>query len=127
MTPDDHQRVGARAARRARERAEGVERILTAVESRLADHKFPTTSEELAAEYGDAPIDLPNETESLGDVFDRMNGEFDSPEAAREAIYGELTDGRGESAEFDPDEGLRWTVEAGNAEPEAEVEENAER
>lgn len=113
MTDEDRNRVGDRAIRRARERAEGVERILESVESRLADHKFPTTSEELAAEYGDAPIDMPNETESLGDVFDRMSGEFDSPGEAREAIYGELSDGQPENAEFDPDYDLRWNDEEG--------------
>ncbi len=35
---------------------------------------------------------MPNETESLGSVFDRLAGEqYDTPEDVREAVYGEIT------------------------------------
>lgn len=35
---------------------------------------------------------MANETESLGSALDRLAGEeFDSPEEAREAVYGEIT------------------------------------
>ena len=54
------------------------------------------SSEDLAIEYGGEEIEMANETESLGSVFDRLAGEeFDSPEEAREAVYGEITDQAG--------------------------------
>ncbi len=81
-------RIGERKA----ERAETTESIFEEIEQDLGELKYPVTSEELATEYGTDLIDLPNETESLGSVFDRLAGEeFDSPEAVREAVYGELT------------------------------------
>ncbi len=36
------------------------------------EHAHPTTGEELAADYGGDPMDLPNETEALGDGLDRV-------------------------------------------------------
>jgi hypothetical protein len=58
----------------------------------LGEHKYPATSEELAVEYGDQPLDLGNETESLGSVFDRLVDErFESADEAREAVHNELT------------------------------------
>ena len=41
----------------------------------LEDRTYPTTSEELADEYAIDSADLPNETESLGSVFDRLPDE----------------------------------------------------
>lgn len=92
MAPDD-ERAQDRARERQAERAETVESILDDTESLFRDHKYPTTSEELAVEYGDEPIGLPNETESLGSVLDRLDQRerFDSPEEVREAVYSELT------------------------------------
>lgn len=81
--------------------AEHVESILSATAC-LDDeqHKYPMRREELAAEYADHVIDLPNETESLGSVFDRLTDRrFEDPIEAREAVLNELT-GR----EFDLDE-----------------------
>ncbi|PSQ10454.1 hypothetical protein BRC93_09575 [Halobacteriales archaeon QS_5_70_15] len=60
-------------------------------ETGLEDRSYPVSSAELGAEYADQPIDLPNETETVGDVFDRLDQEFDSAAEAREALYGELT------------------------------------
>jgi hypothetical protein len=88
----DPERVQENAVERRRERDEIVEEELGRVGDMLGEAKYPTTSEELAVEYGDQPIDLANETESLGSVFDRLVDErFASAEAAREAIYHELT------------------------------------
>lgn len=70
-----------------------VESILRDTEC-LADeeHKYPMRREELATEYADHELDLPNETESLGSVFDRLvDRRYDSPAAAREAVLNELT------------------------------------
>jgi hypothetical protein len=86
-TRDD---VEDRATERQHDRAERVERILEAFEAGLEDRSYPVSSAELGAEYADQPIDLPNETGTVGDVFDRLDEEFDSAAEAREALYGEL-------------------------------------
>lgn len=89
------------AKERQHERTEHVENILNGVDGLLDEDKYPTTSEELAAEYADQPIDLPNETESLGSVFDRLVDErFESPQEAREVLYRELTGPAGSSDEY---------------------------
>ncbi|WP_455449283.1 DUF5789 family protein [Natrinema thermotolerans] len=96
------------AERRKAERADNTESILEAVERDLGELEYPVTSEELATEYADDPIDMPNETESLGSVFDRLAGEqFDSPEAVREAAYGEITGEAGGPNEANPERDLR--------------------
>lgn len=87
------------AEARKHERAEEVEHVLDETEALLRDQKYPVTTEELASEYADQPLDLVNETESLGSVFDRMTDkeEFESSAEVREALYNELTgsaDGR---------------------------------
>jgi len=80
------------ATSRQHERAESVERMLADTEGLLDEAKYPTTSEELSIEYADEMVDLPNETESLGAVFDRLVDErFESPAEAREAVVNELT------------------------------------
>ncbi|QLG48443.1 DUF5789 family protein [Natrinema halophilum] len=87
-----HDRVQDRAEQRKSERAEHTESIFEDVERHLGEMEYPITSEELATEYGDEPIDMPNETESFGDVFDRLVDEqYESPEDVREAVYGEIT------------------------------------
>jgi hypothetical protein len=90
---DAHDSVTDRAEARKHERAENVEHVLDETEALLRDQKFPVTTEELATEYADQPLDLVNETESLGSVFDRMTEreEFGSVEEVREALYSELT------------------------------------
>ena len=94
-TPDsepDPERVQEQATKRQENRAESTENILKRVDGLLGEQKYPATSEELAVEYGDTVLDLPNETESLGDVFDRLVDErFESPVEAREAVVNELS------------------------------------
>ncbi|WP_049895247.1 DUF5789 family protein [Halopiger xanaduensis] len=85
-------RAQDRIGQRKSERAEHTEAIFEDVQRHLGDLEYPVTSEELATEYGDEAIDMPNETESLGSVFDRLAGEqYDDPEEVREAVYGEIT------------------------------------
>jgi hypothetical protein len=88
----DAGRVQDRAVKRQRERAEHAENIYERVGGLLDEQKYPVSSEELAIEYGDTMLDMPNETESLGDVFDRLVDErFESSAEAREAAMNELT------------------------------------
>ncbi|MCU4801602.1 hypothetical protein OB920_14580 [Halobacteria archaeon HArc-gm2] len=87
----DHERVQDSANERRRDRTETVEDMLGDV-GMLEESKYPATSEELAVEYADQELDLVNETESLGSVFDRLVDErFESPDEAREAVLNELT------------------------------------
>ena len=85
---------------RQRERAERVESILDEVETDVRDRKYPVRSEELATEYADQPLDLPNETESVGSAFDRLDEEYDTPEAVRESLYNELSGEAGGRNEY---------------------------
>lgn len=88
----DVDRVQDRATERQHERTESVEDMLGDAGKMLGEHKYPATSEELAAEYGDQQLDLANETETLGSVFDRLVDErFESAEEAREAVYNEVS------------------------------------
>lgn len=88
----DRDRVQDRAEQRQRDRADSVEEVAGLADDMFGEHKFPTTGEELAVEYGTQELDLPNETESLGSVFDRLSDErFESAEQAREAVYNEVT------------------------------------
>ena len=88
---------------RKRDRAASTESILADVERRLGSVQYPVTGEELAAEYATDPMDLPNETESLGAALSRLEtayaGEtFESASAARDAIaeaVDEVTGGSG--------------------------------
>jgi len=88
----DPEKEQQRARERQHDRTESVEDMLGEAGKMLGEHKYPATSEELATEYGDQPLDLQNETESLGSVFDRLVDErFESADEAREAIYNEIT------------------------------------
>lgn len=101
-------RAQDRAERRKSRRAERTESILDDVERHLGEIEYPITSEEIASEYGSEPIDMPNETETLGSVFDRLAGEeFDSPEEVREAVYGEITGSAGDVHEANPERDLQ--------------------
>ena len=91
MSDEDTGDVDREAVRRQRQRAEIVEDVVREMESRLDDPKYPVRGEELAQAYADQPLDLPNETETLGDLFDRVGERFDSRQDVREALYGELT------------------------------------
>lgn len=103
----DTERVQEHAIERQRERARTAEDIYDRVESLLGEQKYPTTSEELAVTYGDTMLDLPNETESLGSVFDRLVDErYESPAEAREAIVNELTGEADGPAEYNDERAL---------------------
>lgn len=109
MAPDepDTDRAQDRIGDRKADRAETTESILAEVERDLGDHEYPVTGEELSQEYATDPIDLPNETESLGSVFDRLaNEEFSSAAEAREAVYGEVTGEAGDRNEANPERDL---------------------
>lgn len=100
----DRDRAQDRISQRKNERAHATEAILADVEDRLGDVEYPVSGEELATEYGLDAIDLPNETESMGSVFDRLaNEEFDSVAEAREVIYGEITGDAGRRTEANPE------------------------
>jgi hypothetical protein len=95
------------ARERKHDRTESVEDVLGQAGEMLGEHKYPATSEELATEYGDQPLDLMNETESLGSVFDRLVDErFESAEEAREAIYNEITGNAGGPEEYNDERDL---------------------
>ena len=101
----DTERVQERAVERQRERAEHAENIYERVEGLLGEQKYPTTSEELAVTYGDTMLDLPNETESLGDVFDRLGDErYESAAEARDAVVEDLRDTAAGSTAGDDEE-----------------------
>ncbi|RQG87000.1 hypothetical protein EA462_15255 [Natrarchaeobius halalkaliphilus] len=103
----DRDRTQDRAERRASRRADRTESILEDVDRNLGEFEYPITSEELAAEYGSEPIDMPNETESLGSVFDRLAGEqYADPEAVREAVYGAITGESGDRNEANAERDL---------------------
>lgn len=88
----DHDKVQEASKRRKHEMSEHSENIMDQVQADFGDHDYPVRGEELAATYGNEEIDLANETESLGSVFDRLSDEtFDSAEDVREAVYGEIT------------------------------------
>lgn len=89
----DDERRDDRAERGREQLSDRVESILAATECLENDeHKYPMRREELAARYADRMMDLPNETESLGSVFDRLvDRRYESPAAAREAVLNELT------------------------------------
>ena len=100
-------RAQDRAEQRKSSRADATEEILDDVERHLGELEYPVTGEEIASEYGNEAIDMPNETESLGDVFDRLaNEQYDDPEEAREAIYGEITGQAGSPNEANPERDL---------------------
>lgn len=104
----DPERVQRGAKERQSARADHSESILEAVDRHLGEVAYPVTGEELSAQYSIDETDLPNETESLGDVFDRLtNEEFASEAEARERIYGELTGEAGGPSEANPERPIR--------------------
>lgn len=101
MAKDD---VTDSARERQHERTEGVEETMQAVDAALEGLSYPTNPSEMKAHYGDGHDELPNETETLGDVFDRLEDKaYDTHEDAREAVLGELT-GRAGAEHGDTDE-----------------------
>jgi hypothetical protein len=59
----------------------------------INDHEYPATTEELIEEYGDRTLELPNGSETVGDVLARLESEtFENPEEARFAVYSAVSD-----------------------------------
>ncbi len=61
--------------------------------SQLLDtQQYPIDTKRLIASHGDYVIDLPNGTETLGEVFSRTGDEtYDSPQQAQEAMYNAIS------------------------------------
>ncbi|GGL35740.1 hypothetical protein GCM10009037_19210 [Halarchaeum grantii] len=102
------------ASERQHERAEHVENI---IDETVQGLEYPTNPSEMKAAYSDRVSELPNETETLGDVFDRLApDEYDTPQDAREAVLGELTgeagEERGDANEYNPERELDAMEEA---------------
>ncbi|WP_224332723.1 hypothetical protein [Haloprofundus halobius] len=112
-TDSSHESVIENSRRRKDERADTVENIMDEIDRHLEGQKFPVRGEELAEEYGGQPDDMPNETESLGSVFDRLgqDEEYESAEEVREAVYGEVTGEAGGENEYNPDRELQEIAE----------------
>ena len=102
------------ARERQRERAEAAESAAgDEFGGMLSGHKYPATSEELATEYAQDPIDMPNETESIGSVFDRLEGErFEDAAEAEEALYNELTGSEAGPEEYNDERDLSEVEES---------------
>lgn len=77
-------------------RESSVEDVLASVREDLGTQSYPTTSEDLAATYADDPTDLPDETESIGSAFDRIDDQFADADEAWAAFLSEFE--RGEYA-----------------------------
>ncbi|PSQ16538.1 hypothetical protein BRC99_00960 [Halobacteriales archaeon QS_7_69_60] len=92
--------------RNQHELAAAAERVLRAVDLDLETHSCPVRREGLAARYGDATAALPDETESPGDIFDRLTDrEYDTPQEARAAVVDEIAGVDGPEG-YDPERGL---------------------
>lgn len=91
-------RAQDRAEQRQHERAERQERIFEHFEAILDDVKYPVSTDELQAEFRDAPDEVVNESESLGSALDRLDDQYDDADEAREAVMEAL----GEAEHADP-------------------------
>lgn len=51
-------------------------------------HEYPATTEDLIDAYGDRTLDLPNGTETVGDVLARLESEtYETPDDVRMALH----------------------------------------
>lgn len=63
-------------------------RLLDNATTPLNDHDYPATTADLIEAYGDVELELPNGTEALGEVLERLTPEtYESAEQARLAMY----------------------------------------
>lgn len=63
-------------------------RLLDSATTPMNDHEYPATTADLIEAYGDVQLDLPNGTETLGDVLERLTPEtYANAEEARLAMY----------------------------------------
>ncbi|WP_121743980.1 DUF2795 domain-containing protein [Natronorubrum halophilum] len=57
------------------------------------DHDYPATTEELISNYGDRTLELPNGSETVGDVLTRLESEtFETPDDVRLALSCAVSD-----------------------------------
>jgi hypothetical protein len=106
-TSEGSEDVTEAAGRRRRERAKSAEDAARELDGYFDDVEYPVASEDLAMEYADQELEMANETESLGSVFDRLAGEeYGSPEEVREAVHGEVTGEAGGMGEANPERDL---------------------
>ena len=89
----DPEGVDAASEARSHERAATVQEILSTVRADLGRQDYPTTSEELAATYAAEPCERPNETESVGSAFGRLDDRFEDGEGAYRALVSEFEGG----------------------------------
>lgn len=73
-----------------RDRVQAVERLLTEIDPNLHEYAYPVTRADLNLYYATSEMSLPTETESLGDVSDRVNETNTTPQEARETIFNDL-------------------------------------
>ncbi len=69
-------------------REQGVD--LGSLADELESHSYPTTNSELIDEYGDHEVELPDGSESLGEILGTLEGEdqeYDDAEEVRQMIY----------------------------------------
>lgn len=68
-------------------------RFMNGADERLGAHSYPTTTADLIETHGDLEIAFPNGTETLGDVFGRVDeSTFETAEEARLMLYSALGD-----------------------------------
>ncbi|ARS89596.1 DUF5789 family protein [Natrarchaeobaculum aegyptiacum] len=59
----------------------------------IDDHEYPATTEELIEAYGDRTLELPNGSETVGDVLARLESEtFETQEDVEFAVTCALSD-----------------------------------
>lgn len=69
-------------------REQGVD--IGSLADELEEHSYPTTTSELVDEYGDYEVELPDGTESFGEILGGLEGEdakYDSADEVRQMIY----------------------------------------
>lgn len=91
--PDDPEDVSERSREHRDDRESSIEDVLVDVRDDLGRQQYPTTGDDLAATYADEPTDLPNETESLGSAFDRIDDQFGDADEAFAAFLAEFEGG----------------------------------
>lgn len=66
--------------------------MLNGTGDRIDGYDYPLTSDELVDRLGDTEIELPNGTETVGEVIERMGPEtYQTAEDARFAVYGSVS------------------------------------
>lgn len=61
---------------------------LTAATELFETHSYPATTDEMIEAYGETELTLPNGTETIGEVLDRISPEtFETAEDARATVY----------------------------------------